>query len=475
MITRQFYILFLLLHLFYISTYAQDITVKSFVLSENTISANIQGPNRRIDQNGEVAALIKVRTTEKGFIFYGGLLGIVDTKQDVGEIYVWVPRGAKQIEIKHERYGVLNYWYPREIPIESGRTYEMILETKTPPRVDTEYLIMQVTPAHADVYVDDTLQSVFKGRLIKKLLVGTHRYMVKCYDFETITDTFVLYKEGPTELNIDLSPTKGEVLITSKVPGTRIYVNGIFHGIAPYRFQGIEGKYEVRADATGYNDKTKTVWLYGGNTDGVTKFRLTPSYVPENKWIWYMMNYSVYLPTNVSEIGTTLTYMRGLSSFIFMGAGISVNWNWEKKTAEELTDMDKYNLEFIESEFDYRSSRISVPIYAAMRLYPAGYGRQKTKFFLDARLGFSLCFDYLIQKDIFRTGTFSGAYNTGFYLSPSLGIERRWLGIGENGWELSIAYERNGLINMKIPYYYKGLDTFDKLSRAISFRFGFVF
>ncbi len=94
---------------------SQNISVKSFQpLPYDGTASSLEG--KRIDQNGQVAALIKVMTTETGFVFEGGRLGIVDTKQEAGEIWVWVPRASRKITIKHPRLGVLrDYMFPIEI------------------------------------------------------------------------------------------------------------------------------------------------------------------------------------------------------------------------------------------------------------------------------------------------------------------------------------------------------------------------
>ena len=89
--------LFLLLA-FGLIAQAQNISVKSFrALPTDLTASSIEG--KRLDQNGQVAALIKIMTTEKGFSFEGGTLGIVDSKQEKGE--VWVPRASRKITIKH--------------------------------------------------------------------------------------------------------------------------------------------------------------------------------------------------------------------------------------------------------------------------------------------------------------------------------------------------------------------------------------
>ena len=104
---------------------AQTISVSSFKLLDTDITANTAG-TMELDQNGETSALIKVVTTQTGFTFDGGALGIVKTKQTPGEVWVYIPRGAKKITIKHPQLGVLrDFYYP--ITIEAARTYEMVL------------------------------------------------------------------------------------------------------------------------------------------------------------------------------------------------------------------------------------------------------------------------------------------------------------------------------------------------------------
>lgn len=128
---------------------AQSISVKTFrALPTDMTASSLEG--KRIDQNGDVAALIKVVTTQTGFTFEGGTLGIVDTKQRNGEIWVWVPRASRKITILHQQLGVLrDYRFP--VDIESERTYEMVLttakvETVIKEEVHQQYLVFQVSP-----------------------------------------------------------------------------------------------------------------------------------------------------------------------------------------------------------------------------------------------------------------------------------------------------------------------------------------
>ena len=139
---------------------------------------------KRIDQNGNVAALIKVVTNEKGFVFEGGTLGIVDTKQQVSEVWVWVPRGLRKITIKHPQLGQLrDYFFPVEI--EAERTYEMVLttakiETIVKGEVREQYLTFQITPPNALLEVDGKLWEVASdGSATKFVSFGTYQYRVQ--------------------------------------------------------------------------------------------------------------------------------------------------------------------------------------------------------------------------------------------------------------------------------------------------------
>ena len=89
---------------------AQNISVKSFRLLETDLTANTAGTMKR-DQNNEVAALIKIVTTETGFSFEGSSLGFVATKQTPGEIWLYVPRKSRKVTIKHATLGVLRDYY----------------------------------------------------------------------------------------------------------------------------------------------------------------------------------------------------------------------------------------------------------------------------------------------------------------------------------------------------------------------------
>lgn len=101
-------------------------SINSFKYIETDLTATESRTEKR-DQNGEQAALIKIKTTLNGFSFDGGALGIVGTlQQNDGELWLYVPTRSTRLTIKHPSLGIFSeFYYP--VKIKGGRTYEMIL------------------------------------------------------------------------------------------------------------------------------------------------------------------------------------------------------------------------------------------------------------------------------------------------------------------------------------------------------------
>ena len=213
--------------------WAQGISVTSFKPLPDDLTANIAGSMEK-DQNGEVAALIKVVTTQTGFTFEGGMAGIVKTKQEAGEIWVYVPHGIQKITIKHPQLGVLrNYYFP--CAIDAARTYEMILASGEVRTVVTQdaggsFLALTVEPKNAVVYIDgELLGSDGSGDYIKPLPYGEHQYRIEANGYSTEAGVVTIGKEKKV-LNIKLQSALATLTVNSTTPGTKIYVNEQLRG-----------------------------------------------------------------------------------------------------------------------------------------------------------------------------------------------------------------------------------------------------
>ena len=100
---------------------AQEFEVRSFRCLTNDITA-LGGSVR--DLNDEACALIKVVGDPD--VVFSTPLGIVARKNEVGEIWIYVPHGTMKLTIKHPRWGVLrDYRFPSAL--ESRLTYELVI------------------------------------------------------------------------------------------------------------------------------------------------------------------------------------------------------------------------------------------------------------------------------------------------------------------------------------------------------------
>ena len=251
---RFTFLTFLLLTFF--GAFAQSISVESFKpLTMDMTASSIDG--KRLDQNGQVAALIKVVTTQTGFTFEGGTLGIVDTQQRNGEIWVWVPRGLRKITILHQQLGVLrDYRFPVEI--ESERTYEMVLttakiETIIKEEVRQQYLLFQLDPPNAILEVDDKLWSVeADGTAMQYVDFGTYSYRVRAKDYNPEVGKVTV--DDPNEtiiVPVKLKSNLTEVTLTVDADA-EIWVNNQKKGVRSWTGRLGNGAYKIECKQEGH-------------------------------------------------------------------------------------------------------------------------------------------------------------------------------------------------------------------------------
>lgn len=190
------FILFLLIPFV---AFGQDkIAVSDFALAPKDLTAIQQG-TMLADQNGEKCAIIKVKTTEKGFTFDIGSLAVQKVDYNhTAEIWVYIPHGAKKITIAHPQLGEVSYDFP--IPIEKGKTYIMKLTTNTVVTsvFDEKHsgrLILNISPKNATVGLDGRVKSISNGIIDENVFYGTHRYIISADRYHTLDDTVTIRSE----------------------------------------------------------------------------------------------------------------------------------------------------------------------------------------------------------------------------------------------------------------------------------------
>ena len=236
---------------------AQSLSVESFKMLENDLTANTTGTTE-YDQNGEVAALIKIITTETGFAFDGGMMGIVKTTQKVSEIWVYVPHSIQKIKIMHQQLGQLEYYFP--VPIEKARTYEMRLATArirtiVQDEITAQFITFQVTPQNAIVTIDNKQYSLQADGSVSQLLsYGTHNYRVEAPGYFPESGVVEIGKERITR-EINLKSSHGTVTLDCPMKEADIYVNGTLMGTGTWTGQLDAAMYQVEVKREGYSTR----------------------------------------------------------------------------------------------------------------------------------------------------------------------------------------------------------------------------
>ena len=267
-----------------IHSMAQNISVSSFRLLENDLTANTYGTIER-DHNGEVAALLKISTTAQGFSFEAGMVGVVKIQQKVGEIWVYVPHGIKRLSIFHQQLGTLrDYYFP--VPIEIARTYEMVLttgqvETVVNHTLAKQTLVFQVEPANAIVEVDDKLLLVDETGIASDILpYGRYTYRVSCENYHSEVGVLELNSGSKVVKQIQLKPNFGwlQINASDEFKGAYVFLNQQRIGQAPLRTEALKsGSYQLRVMKPMYKNFEQNI-LINDNQETLIDVQMQPNF-----------------------------------------------------------------------------------------------------------------------------------------------------------------------------------------------------
>ena len=275
----KYYLPLLFMCLFINVLNAQNrIVVDSFKVLETDLDANVVAPKK--DQNGDKCAIIKVVTSQTGFSWDIGMLGIVSSEYKNGEYWIYVPHSAEYLTIKHQQLGVLRY--DLKIPIEKATVYEMRLITGQVTRTIVEdipgqYLVITTEPMDANVFIDDEFAG--KGNYEAKLKPGSHTYRVEAPLYVTEAGKVVI-SDAKKEIVVKLKPNFGTIEVsTSPEPGAAVFIDGKnISQTTPCKSESLlVGEHKVTVEKEWFQPETKMVKVSVGQTTTVD-FTLKPTF-----------------------------------------------------------------------------------------------------------------------------------------------------------------------------------------------------
>ncbi len=297
--------LLLVISLFFAATATEaqnKIQVTSFNRMETDVTARITAPQR--DQNGEVCALIRIVTTEKGLMFEPDALGIVSRENKPGEIWLYIPRGARRISIMHDKFGVLrNYFYPDII--EKATVYEMEIQIgdgaqQTPANTNTQLIVMRPDPATADIYIDDEKVPTENGLFTATMKKGTHTYRVESPMYAPEAGIIDLGSEQKI-MSVTLKPRFGYLEIFSlPEQDAKVYINNELAGQTPYKSDRMPlQEYRIRIEKDFFFPMDSTVTIFAGKTSSLT-FKMKSTIKPKEPRRTLVMAEVGYHPSQIS-------------------------------------------------------------------------------------------------------------------------------------------------------------------------------
>ena len=297
--------LLLVISLFFAATATEaqnKIQVTSFNRMETDVTARITAPQR--DQNGEVCALIRIVTTEKGLMFEPDALGIVSRENKPGEIWLYIPRGARRISIMHDKFGVLrNYFYPDII--EKATVYEMEIQIgdgaqQTPANTNTQLIVMRPDPATADIYIDDEKVPTENGLFTATMKKGTHTYRVESPMYAPEAGIIDLGSEQKI-MSVTLKPRFGYLEIFSlPEQDAKVFINNELAGQTPYKSDRMPlQEYRIRIEKDFFFPMDSTINIFAGKTSSLT-FKMKSTIKPKEPRRTLVMAEVGYHPSQIS-------------------------------------------------------------------------------------------------------------------------------------------------------------------------------
>ena len=245
------------------SALAQELTVKSFKLAGNDLTAQSQP---RKDLNNLNCALVKVGIALDGVKFDGSIMG--EPIQKLGEYWVYMPKGVSMLQVLHKNYTPLmvNFYDYGVGKVESGMTYILTLSkpagSTEPTDAGGNFYALSVTPKNAVVTIDGNPQTVSTdGEYSAMLPYGSHTYKVEAGGYISKSGSFTISSSDMTPINVSLVSAMATVSVTCPTPAVSLYVDKKSVGMAPWTGSLKEGMHLIEAKKEGYRSQQRTINL----------------------------------------------------------------------------------------------------------------------------------------------------------------------------------------------------------------------
>lgn len=267
-LTKLFAVLTMLLTVVTPACAQKTMDVSGFTRLDDDLMARVTKPVRDTDQ-GKLCALIRIVTDLSDLEVRADALGIVKKEEHKGELWLYVPYGAKKLSFMHEGYFPLMYQYP--MAIEEGTVYELRLSSlettdALSQSANTQLFVLTHQPEDAKVFVDDMeVQSEF-GVFAAMMSKGDHHYKVIADQYEDAEGSFTLENQ-PVRETAKLAPLFGTFqLFTLPENGFNVSINDRQVGVSPFKSGRLEpGSYRIHIEKEKFYAKDTLIRVREGD------------------------------------------------------------------------------------------------------------------------------------------------------------------------------------------------------------------
>lgn len=474
--------------------------VSKFTRMDNDLTARVTKPVKDNDE-GKLCALIRVITNLKDIEFRADALGIVKMEQHNGEVWIYVPYGARSLSFAKEGYFPVVYQY--EGSIDEGVVYELRLKSYTAAEAgsvstNTQMFVLSHNPDEASVFIDGVEVKSENGVFAAMMSKGQHTYKVEADRYKTQEGEFEVGNEI-VRVDAKLQPQFGQFeLFTLPVEGFDVVLNGQHVGKSPYKSEKMEpGQYKVRLEKAKYYAKDTVITVRKAETSTYTctltsfadslfynrqlggrniSFGVTAGYLIPNistsaggGFVGSPVNYSFADSRENANYKSATGFTAGIVADIRLYKNLylmtGVNYTYYKYKNEMAGSIDDYVARATSSEVwigknnfsfkeDYTMHTIEVPLLASYRFVLTKTGSLHVNagpyvsYGLSAKMKFTGSTDTngdifpRVGQDIINTsvGTFSGndIYNSEFNLyDKTMTVEK----MAQNGAAVGITSE----------------------------------
>lgn len=229
--------------------------VTKFTRLENDLTARVTKPVKDNDE-GKLCALIRVITNLKDLDVRADALGIIRKEQHNGELWIYVPYGARSLSFTHEGYFPLMYQYADNI--DEGVVYELRLKNYATGEAvaansSTQMFVLSHNPDDASVFIDGMEMKTENGVFAAIMSKGKHTYKITADRYAPQEGEFELGSEVVRK-DAKLHPLFGTFdLFTLPEQGFKVFMNGKEVGTSPYKSDRLDpGNYQVHIEKEKY-------------------------------------------------------------------------------------------------------------------------------------------------------------------------------------------------------------------------------